>query len=135
MAKASAGDKQRAIKVLAELSRSKDDRWVALRAKRLRDQLRLPMSEILKKVPGDSILKKAANCGISRQAYYAWINGISRPNPTQGKKLAKMTGLTVEQIRGREIYSPPRVNAAVPKPPRAPRAPRRVKSESDDLST
>ena len=78
-----------------------DDRWVALRAKRLKDQLRLPMEDILKKVPGETVADRAAACGVSRQAYYAWLSGLSRPNVNQAKLIAKHTGHSVEQIRGR----------------------------------
>lgn len=99
-------------KVLDQLIRD-DDRWVSEKAKRLRDQMRYSMADILAKVPGANITEKAAAVGISRQAYYAWLRGMSRPNLAQAKTLAKMTGLTVEQIRGREVYTPPRVNPTI----------------------
>ena len=130
-AKMTAADKRK-LKLLDDLSKD-EDRWIAERAKRLRTQLRYSMESILKKVPGDTVTEKAAACGVSRQAYYAWCNGISRPSLPQAKILSKMVGLTVEQIRGREVYSPPRVRPTPPTPRR--RAPRRVKSDSDNLAT
>jgi DNA-binding XRE family transcriptional regulator len=103
-------ERQDALKLLSDLAKSKDDRWVSVRAKRLRDQMQRPMETILRKVPGKTITDKAYACGVSRQAYYAWLRGISRPNVEQAKVLARLTGLTVEQIRGREVYTPPRIN-------------------------
>jgi DNA-binding XRE family transcriptional regulator len=122
---------KRKLKLLDELAKG-DDRWVALRAKRLRDQMRTPMEVIIRKIPGTTVIEKAAKTGISRQAFYAWVNGISRPNMVQAKRLSKMTGFSVEQIRGREAYSPPRVTPPAPRR-RRPRAPRSVKSDGDNL--
>jgi DNA-binding XRE family transcriptional regulator len=111
-------DRKRAMELLGMLSKDPSNRWVQRHAKRLHDQMNKPMEVILKKVPGDTIMEQAAAIGISRQAFYAWRNGISRPNMTQAKKLAKMTGFTVEQIRGREVYTPPRMTEVVRKPKR-----------------
>jgi DNA-binding XRE family transcriptional regulator len=40
--------------------------------------------------------------GITRQAYYDWLNEKTRPNIQQAQKLAKLTGLSINQIRARE---------------------------------
>jgi transcriptional regulator with XRE-family HTH domain len=123
---------KRKLKLLDEMAKD-DNPWIAKRAKHLRTQMRYSMDVILKKVvPGGTVMEKAAKIGISRQAYYAWLNGLSRPSMEQAKLLSRMTGYTVEQIRGREVYSPPRVNPPAPRRRRT-RAPRRVKSNSDNL--
>jgi transcriptional regulator with XRE-family HTH domain len=78
----------------------------------VRDRIKLPMSHILAKVPGVSISDRAAKIGISRQAYYQWLNGYSRPNPEQAERLAKLTGFSVKAIRGTTRLAPPTVTTA-----------------------
>ena len=56
------------------------DEGLKLRAMQIVDRLRLPMSDVLLKVPGESVIQRAAKIGISRQTYYAWVRGASRPN-------------------------------------------------------
>jgi DNA-binding XRE family transcriptional regulator len=64
-------------------------------------RLRKPMADILRKVPGATIKQKAARIGISRQAWYDWAKGTYRPTGVQAKKLARLTGVPVEHIRGK----------------------------------
>jgi DNA-binding XRE family transcriptional regulator len=64
-------------------------------------RLRKPMADILRKVPGANVKQKAARIGISRQAWYDWSRGIYRPTGVQAKKLARLTGVPVEHIRGK----------------------------------
>lgn len=79
---------------------SGDDRG-ARRAKRLLAHLRAkPMSVILRKVPGASAVQKAKRIGVTRQTFYYWRDGITRPNKIQAKKLSKITGYASDVIRG-----------------------------------
>lgn len=64
-------------------------------------RLALPLTEVLDKVPGTSVVDRCRCIGIARQTYYQWLRGTARPNPEQAEKLSKMTGYTVDQIRGR----------------------------------
>lgn len=77
------------------------DSDLAARAAQIRDRIRLPMTEVLDKVPGLTVSDKIERIGVSRQAYYWWLNGKTRPNATQAKKLARMTGYDASEIRGR----------------------------------
>jgi DNA-binding XRE family transcriptional regulator len=71
----------------------------------IRDAIRLlkkrelvPMTFILSKVPGDTITEKAEVCGVSRQTYYYWLQGRSRPAWDQAVRLASITGVPVADI-------------------------------------
>jgi DNA-binding XRE family transcriptional regulator len=59
----------------------------------------VPMSFIMSKVPGETIAEKVANVGVSRQTYYFWVQGRSRPSRIQAERLAKLTGIPVSDIR------------------------------------
>jgi hypothetical protein len=80
---------------------SGDDRG-ARRAKRLLAHLQaLPMSVILEKVPGNTVAQQAASVGVSRQTFYYWLTGVTRPNDIQARKLKRITGYECDVIRGR----------------------------------
>lgn len=63
-----------------------------------------PMATILAKIPWPeadmTLTARAKYLTISRQAYYEWLNERARPSLPQAEKLAQLTGLTVEEIRG-----------------------------------
>jgi transcriptional regulator with XRE-family HTH domain len=101
----------KAIKLATELAKLTNDEGVRLRALQISDRLSLPMSIILDKVPGASVAAKCSALGISRQAYYYWLRGMSRPNLVQSEKLSKLTGFDAEDIRGKTRLSPPRPTA------------------------
>jgi transcriptional regulator with XRE-family HTH domain len=105
------------------------DEGLRLAAMHIRERLALPMSAILDKVPGRFVSHKAEACGVSRQSYYAWLEGKSQPSVEQAKTIAKLTGYTVEQIRGSS-----RVSATRTAPLAAtPRLTRGRKRNSDNL--
>lgn len=62
-------------------------------------KLRYPMKDILAKVPGDSLSERARAVGVSRQTVYVWLEERFRPVGPQAKRLAKITGVPVEQIQ------------------------------------
>lgn len=68
----------------------------------MRLQIRLPMHEVLDRVPGDSHREKLKAIGCSRTAFYEWLREAYRPNIVQAARLAKLTGLPADQIRGLE---------------------------------
>lgn len=59
-----------------------------------------PMDEILELVPGATETDKIERIGISRQGFYNWKLGRSRPRRDQARKLARLTGLPIEEILG-----------------------------------
>ena len=73
-------------------------------APRLNRHLALPrpMSEILALVPGETQAAKIEAIGISTQGFYNWLNGGQRPRTPHARRIAKLTGLPVDVIRGVE---------------------------------
>lgn len=95
--------RERAIKLAERLLKLTPDAEEGLirRAMQIRARLKTPMSMVLDKVPGETVTEKAEKIGITRQAYYGWLKGEYRPNGKQAKRLANLTGISVEDIRGR----------------------------------
>ncbi len=78
------------------------NRFATRMHKRLSSQLAaVPMSQVVDKVPGESLAAKARELGVTRQTVYAWINGDWRPDADMAKKLEKITGISADAIRGR----------------------------------
>ena len=59
----------------------------------------VPMSYVMSKVPGETIIEKMEKIGVSRQTYYFWMRGRSRPSPRQAERLAELTGIPIGDIR------------------------------------
>lgn len=81
------------------------------RIKRLHDKMQAkrklkPMAKILDMIPWPeknmTAAQKAKYLGVQRQSYYAWLAGKARPSARYKKaeKIARLTGLTVEEITG-----------------------------------
>ena len=99
-------DKQYEALALAErlIKLTKDDHIASSEAMALRDQIRMPLVRVLQLVPGHDVTEKCRKIGISRQTWYGWLNGRSRPNHKYANRLAKLTGLRASEIRGRSYY-------------------------------
>ena len=70
----------------------------------VRDMRRMelvPMSYVMSKVPGETIVEKMAKIGVSRQTYYYWMQGRSRPSQRQADRLAELTGIPAVDISAR----------------------------------
>lgn len=107
--------KQNPGKLVSELIAHSPNRGIRLRAMQIRDRLVLPMDKVLAKVPGNSVTEKCEFIGVSRQAYYYWLRGMSRPNQTQAKRLQTLTGFDWVEIRGKTRLTPFRpASAALP---------------------
>jgi len=107
-----------------------DDEGARLIAKYVADRLSRPMSTILARVPGKSVIEKARAAGVSRQSFYSWLKGETRPSGAQAQVLAKLTGYSVEEIRGSaSTHAPPLPRLA------SPTLTRRRKSNSDNLAS
>jgi transcriptional regulator with XRE-family HTH domain len=101
--------KKTVAQLVKQLVKASPDEGTRLRAMQIQDRLALPMSVVLKKVPGLTVAAKCSKIGVSRQAYYYWLRGMSRPNVTQSAQLAELTGLNADDIRGRTRLTPGRV--------------------------
>jgi transcriptional regulator with XRE-family HTH domain len=88
------------LRLIEELIETAVDPGVKLRAMRIRSRIRLPMSQVLAKVPGRTVKEKAKLVGVTRQAWYQWLDGTARPNAARASKLAKLTGYNADEIRG-----------------------------------
>ena len=89
------------LKLIDRVIKTAPDETIRARAEGIRDRVRLPLAEVLAKVPGATIDEKAKTLGMTRQAWYGWLEGTSRPNKARAAQLAEMTGYKVEDIRGR----------------------------------
>lgn len=92
---------ERALKLVERLIKTGGNEGITRRALKMRARLTaMPMSAILDKVPGASVIEKAKALGVSRQTFYYWLDGVTRPNIRMARKLNKITGVSVEDIRG-----------------------------------
>lgn len=94
---------ERALKLVEKLGKVSGLDRIAERMK-LKLEARLaavPMSEVLAKMPQTSITAKARAVGVSRQTFYLWLHDATRPDEAHAQKLAKITGFSVAEIRGR----------------------------------
>lgn len=93
-----------ALKLIDRLIKSSRDPGLARYARKMRSKvLLLPMSEVLKRVPGNSLASKARFLGVSKETCHGWNKGAWRPNEKQARKLAKVTGINLAQIRGGQL--------------------------------
>jgi transcriptional regulator with XRE-family HTH domain len=67
---------------------------------------RVPIADVLAAVAGDTLPQKAKLIGCSKSLIYYWANGTLRPSVRSARRLAKVSGYSVEQIRGtrRVVY-------------------------------
>lgn len=112
------------MKLIGQIAELTSDEGIKTRALQMQERLDVPMSQVLAKVPGDTVTQKVAKLKVSRQTYYYWLRGISRPNHYMAKKLSGLTGFSMEDIRGKTKLSP---TSNSPAPPRLTR-PRRRRS-------
>lgn len=81
-----------------------DDEAIQRDARRILARLNaMPMSEILAKVPGETVVAKCALLGVTRVTWFYWMSGRNRPRNKAARKLAKITGLSVAEIRGLDV--------------------------------
>jgi hypothetical protein len=93
---------ERALELVERLIRMSSDPKVRSRAMRMHSRIKLPMAQVLARVPGESVIDKAKVLGISRQTWYVWQSGATRPNLAKARQLERITGYTVAEIRGVE---------------------------------
>lgn len=88
---------------IAELATSATDEGLQRVARMMLSRLTaIPMDEILAKVPGDTMAAKAELIGVTRPAVWYWRHGHNRPRGKAARRIAQITGLSVDEIRGRD---------------------------------
>jgi hypothetical protein len=92
----------RALELVERLIKLSSDPKIRSRAMRMHSRIKLPMAQVLARVPGESIIDKAKVLGISRQTWYVWQSGATRPNLAKARQLERITGYSVAEIRGVE---------------------------------
>jgi hypothetical protein len=102
MSEITAHRNEQALKLVERLIEHAPDAGMRKRLMKLRGPLKVPIQAILDKVPGESVIQKAKAIGVTRQAIYGWLDGLCRPNPKQARKIAKITGFSVADVRGRD---------------------------------
>ena len=96
------GRQAEALRLIERIIALQPDQGSLRHALKLRDRLRLPMSLVLEKLwPELNIAEKCRRLGVARSAYYAWMNGLYRPDEKFAKRLAKETGLDAKEIEGK----------------------------------
>lgn len=90
-----------ARRLIERLMKISPDIGLTHRAQKMLNRVKLPMSVVVDKIPGDTIIAKAAKVGVSRQTIYFWLNGMTRPGKKRAKLLAGMTGFDAGEIEGR----------------------------------
>lgn len=92
----------RALKLVARLAKlGAYDEGVLARTREIGQRIKLPMTEVLDRVEGATIAQKCARIGVTRQSFYLWTRGMSRPGAKQAKRLAHLTGYDADEIQGR----------------------------------
>ena len=93
------------MKLVDKLIDLNHDHGTTAYAIKMREHLKLPMSVVLDNVlPNLTVSDKIKVLNVTRQCYYGWVSGMYRPDTQMSKKLAKLSGFSAEDIRGR----PPR---------------------------
>lgn len=94
-------DKERTMKLIERLIEVAPDPVMRTRAEKMLKRMTLPMAEVLAHIPGDTVIARAKHLGVTRQSYYGWLNGTSRPHAKMAKKISAITGYDANEIRGR----------------------------------
>ena len=91
-----------ALRLIERVIELRPDVGTTKYALKMRERLKLPMSVVLAKLyPDLTVNERAEKLGVTRQAYYGWLNGVSRPNVKISKKIAAATGFDAAAIRGK----------------------------------
>lgn len=90
-------------RLLVKLLEREDDEFALRAAQRLHDRVsRRDMESILDRIPGTPS-ERIRKLGVSKQTYYNWIRGRQRPEGDRAKRVAKLSGVAVEEIVANKI--------------------------------
>jgi hypothetical protein len=91
-----------ALKLVEAIIKVEPDHGTMAYALKMRERLKLPMSVVLAKLwPELTVQQKVEKLDVTRQAYYLWINGLSRPTDKLAKRIAAQTGFDWKDIRAK----------------------------------
>ena len=89
------------VKIITKLARRDD---LTLKQQRmvskLLSQKKLPMRLVIAKVPGATDVARAHLLGVARSQVVRWKAGNTRPSEPMARKLSRLTGFDVDEIRG-----------------------------------
>jgi hypothetical protein len=91
---------EKALKLTKQLIELGGDIGLLRRVENIQRRLTVPMADVIAKLPGKSHSSNCRMLGVSRSSYYDWLSGESRPSRAMAKKLSKITGFSVGEIRG-----------------------------------
>lgn len=85
-------------RLLVKLLEREDDALALRAAQRLHDRVkRRDMAAILERIDGTPT-ERIAKLGVSKQTYYNWIRGRQRPEGDRATRVAKLSGVAIEEI-------------------------------------
>lgn len=89
-----------AVEILGSLCRMPLPDYELSVLQRVHSRLQLRISKVLEDVPGKTVAEKARIMRTTRQTIYSWRDGVTRPRGKEARRLAKITGYSVEAITG-----------------------------------
>ena len=92
-------------------------------ATQIKARLKKPMPDIIRRIPGKTMVAKAEAAGVSRQNLYAWQRGAYRPTWKQAEVIEKLTGIKAALITGRPDLEPVKPKRKAKRKPRPRKAP------------
>jgi hypothetical protein len=92
--------RQRALQLADQLIIEAPDQDTRDLAAAIKQRILVPMADVLARLPGESVADKSRRLQVSRTTFYAWAEGRARPRRGLAEELAKMTGLTWQEIAG-----------------------------------
>ena len=91
-----------ALGLVERIIELRPDGGILAYALKMRERLKLPMSVVLGRLwPDLSVIARCRRLGITKQTYFGWLNGMYRPGAKMAKRLAKETGFSADDIRGK----------------------------------
>jgi hypothetical protein len=98
--KGMAQKREKVLQLAKKLAAAAPDPHTRRLAAMLATHINFPLEAILEKVPGDGPTAKAKVLGVSRTAFYGWLQGKTRPRTNEAVKISEMTGYKVSEITG-----------------------------------
>jgi hypothetical protein len=92
--------RERALQLADQLITEAPDQDTRDMAAAIKQRILVPMADVLSRIPGESVADKSRRLNVSRTTFYAWAEGRARPRRGMSEELAKMTGLTWQEIAG-----------------------------------
>lgn len=88
-------------KLLRQLIKVTPDASIRAYAIKMEQRMRVPFALILDKVEGEGVIAKAKTLNVARQTVYSWLEGECRPTGRLARRIARLTGFSLNDVRGR----------------------------------